>query len=118
MTLREAIQVMTNEIVAILGENKPSIYLYGSAAFDDFKLGWSDIDILVLTKRKICAGPAETLVGLRQSLLERYPENPYFRSFEGDMRSVRAFRYIDELFKKAEKANRIQKLIADIGGVK
>jgi predicted nucleotidyltransferase len=91
MTLNEAIQIMTSEIVTILGDNKPSVYLYGSVALNDFKLGWSDIDLLVLTKRKICAGPAETLVGLRQSLLERYPGNPYFRLFEGGMRSVRAF---------------------------
>ena len=49
MILNEAIQIMTNEIVTVLADNKPTIYLFGSVALDDFQLGWSDIDILVLT---------------------------------------------------------------------
>jgi predicted nucleotidyltransferase len=91
MTFNEAIQIMTHEITAILGENALSVYIYGSVALDDFKLGWSDIDILVLTRREITEEYAETLVRLRQALLERYPGNPYFRSFEGGMRSLDAF---------------------------
>ncbi len=39
MTLNEAIQIMTNEIVAVLTDNKPTIYLFGSVALDDFQLG-------------------------------------------------------------------------------
>ena len=31
-----------------------SVYIYGSVVFNDFKMGWSDIDILVLTKNKLC----------------------------------------------------------------
>jgi predicted nucleotidyltransferase len=91
MTLNEAIQIMTGEIVTVLADNKPTIYLFGSVALDDFQLGWSDIDILVLTNREITEQQAETLVGLRQALLERYPGNPYFRLFEGGMLSANAF---------------------------
>jgi len=91
MTLNETTQIMANEIVSILADNKPTIYLFGSVALDDFRLGWSDIDIVVLTERKITDEQADVLVGLRQSLLERYPENPYFRLFEGGMRSASAF---------------------------
>lgn len=91
MTLNKAIQTMTNEIVTVLADNKPTIYLFGSVALDDFQLGWSDIDILVLTDREITEQKAETLVGLRQSLLEHYPGNPYFRLFEGGMLSTDAF---------------------------
>lgn len=79
MTLNEAIQTMTSEIVSVLADNKPTIYLLGSVVLDDFRLGWSDIDILVLTKCEIAEEKANILVGLRQELLERYPGNPYFR---------------------------------------
>lgn len=91
MALNEATQIMTDEIATILADNKPTVYLYGSVVLDDFRLGWSDIDILVLTEREITELQADTLVGLRQALLERYPGNPYFRLFEGGMLSVDAF---------------------------
>ncbi len=41
-----------NKIVRIIDDYKPSIYLYGPVVLDDFKLGWSDIDILVLDLKK------------------------------------------------------------------
>ena len=91
MTLNEAVKTMTDEIVSILADNKPTIYLFGSVTLDDFKLGWSDIDIAVLTEREITEQQADILVGLRQAMLERYPGNPYFRLFEGGMLSADAF---------------------------
>jgi len=87
----EAIQIMVDEITLVLAENEPSIYCFGSVALNDFKLGWSDIDIVVLTKNEITALQADILVGLRQKMLERFPENPYFRLFEGGMLSEDAF---------------------------
>ncbi|MCL2814411.1 MAG: phosphotransferase [Oscillospiraceae bacterium] len=93
MTLNEAIQIMTDEIAFVLAGNKPTIYLFGSVALDDFKLGWSDIDIAVLTEHEITGQQADTLVGLRQAMLERYPGSPYFRLFEGGMLSADAFLY-------------------------
>jgi predicted nucleotidyltransferase len=53
MTLNEAMQMMTDEIMSILADNKPTIYLFGSVVLDDFKLGWSDIDVAVLTEHEI-----------------------------------------------------------------
>ena len=91
MTLNEAIKMMTSEIIAILADSKPTVYLYGSVVLDDFQLGWSDIDILVLTGREITEQQANVLVGLRQALSERYLANPYFRLFEGGMLSADAF---------------------------
>jgi predicted nucleotidyltransferase len=79
MTLNEAIKTMTDEIVSILANNKPTIYLFGSVVLDDFRLGWSDIDIAVLTESEITEQQTEILIGLRQAMLERYPGNPYFR---------------------------------------
>ena len=43
-TLEQSIKMMTGEIVSILADNTPSVYFFGSAALDDFKLGWSNID--------------------------------------------------------------------------
>ena len=82
---------MTDAVTGILAENRPSVYLYGSAAAGDFRLGWSDIDILVLTREPVTAAQAETLLRLRQTLSEREPGNPYYRLFEGGMLSLPAF---------------------------
>ena len=91
MTLHEAIHAMTQEILSVLAENQPTLYLFGSVVLEDFQLGWSDIDIVVLTRRCIAAEQADALVGLRQHMLERCPSNPYFRLFEGGMLSAEAF---------------------------
>ena len=91
MTLDAAIQIMTGEIVSILADSKPTVYLHGSVVLDDFHLGWSDIDILVLTEREITELQADTLVGLRQALSAHYNGNPYFRLFEGGMLTTDAF---------------------------
>lgn len=83
--LKKAIQTMSRRIADILEPNQPSIYLYGSVVQGDFKLGWSDIDILVLTQEEISEEQAERLVCLRQVLLREEPGNPYYRTFEGGM---------------------------------
>lgn len=86
-----AMENMVREISGILADCSPSIYLYGSSALNDFKLGWSDIDILVLTEKIISEKQAELLVGLRQMMLKKEPDNPYYRSFEGGMLTLTAF---------------------------
>ena len=89
--LDKSIKIMTACIADIMGDNYPSIYLCGSAVLGDFKLGWSDIDILVLTQKEIAEDQAKRLVGLRQELLKSEPDNPYYRSFEGGMLTLDAF---------------------------
>lgn len=86
-----SIQTMSQRISTILSDSSPSIYLYGSIPLGDFRLGWSDIDILVLTDKQITEEQAKKLVGLRQVMLEKEPENPYYRSFEGAMLPLDAF---------------------------
>lgn len=86
-----AVNRMTSEISSMLSECEPSIYLYGSSVMDDFRLGWSDIDILVLTKTQISEQIAESLVGLRQTMNVLEPDNQYYRLFEGGMLTLRAF---------------------------
>lgn len=86
-----AVCMMTMRIVKILNENGASVYLCGSTTMGDFKLGWSDIDILVLTKEQISASQAEELVDLRQTMLAAEPLNPYYRLFEGGMLTLDAF---------------------------
>lgn len=88
---QRAINKMIHEISSILSDCEPSIYLYGSSVLDDFRLGWSDIDILVLTNRQISEKQAQKLVNLRQAMLEKEPGNPYYRSFEGGMLTLAAF---------------------------
>ena len=89
--LQKSIHVVRDAIAAILAENAPSVYLYGSVALDDFHYGWSDIDILVLTEKQISPEQAERLVHLRRELTGREPENPYYRLFEGGMLPLSAF---------------------------
>lgn len=89
--MKQSIEIMINRIVNILLHNKPSIYLYGSIVLEDFKLGWSDIDILCLTEEAITDEQAYQLVNLRQELLGEYKNNAYFRSFEGGFASLDAF---------------------------
>lgn len=89
--MKKSIEVMTREIAEILCGCSPSIYLYGSVVMDDFKLGWSDIDFICLTEKKLSSSQAESLVMLRQKLLEKEPDNKYYRSFEGGILSLSGF---------------------------
>ncbi len=86
-----AVNQMVREISHILADCEPSIYMYGSSALNDFRLGWSDLDILVLTSKQITEEQVKTLVGLRQAMLVDEPDNPYYRSFEGGMLTLGAF---------------------------
>ncbi len=86
-----AINTMVREISGILSDREPSIYMYGSSVLNDFRLGWSDIDILILTNKQITEEQAKTLVGLRQAMLTKSPGNPYYLSFEGGMLTLNAF---------------------------
>lgn len=86
-----AINIMVREISGILSDCEPSIYMYGSSVLNDFRLGWSDLDILVLTSKQITEEQAQSLVGLRQAMLVNEPDNPYYRSFEGGILTLDAF---------------------------
>lgn len=89
--LSNAINIMTERIVAILGENARSVLLYGSIPLEDFRPGWSDIDLLVLTREPLSREQADVLMTLRQTLAAEYPENPYFLRFEGGILSLNGF---------------------------
>ena len=73
---------MTERISDIMGKSIHSIWLYGSVIFNDFKLGWSDIDFVALTGEPITEEQARKLLMLRQILSEEEPTNLYYRSFE------------------------------------
>lgn len=89
--LRLAINTMAVSIHRILADRSPSIYLYGSVTADDYKHGWSDVDLLVLTGDPITPEQADTLVGLRQTLADRDPDTPHYRLFEGGMLDLGSF---------------------------
>lgn len=90
--LELAVKAVRRRVVDILEGCAASIYIYGSLALGDFRPGWSDIDILVLTEKEITEGQAGRLVNLRQVMLEEQPDNCYYRCFEGGMLSLDAFR--------------------------
>jgi predicted nucleotidyltransferase len=89
--MKASIDIMKNHIINILSSNNPSIYLYGSILLDDFKLGWSDIDILCLTETKISDIQAKQLLNLRQELLIKYVNNSFFPLFEGGFLTLDSF---------------------------
>ena len=73
-----------------VGGSLSAFYLYGSAAMDDFRPGWSDIDILVLLDAPPTEKQAEALVGLRQRLVAETGDSLY-RSLEGAIVSLKEF---------------------------
>ena len=88
----ESIACMTEEIAAIMDGRVHSAWLYGSVVLDDFRLGWSDIDFIVLTDGPISDSQAQKLLTLRQAMLEKEPGNPYYRSFEGMIADAEEYR--------------------------
>lgn len=68
--LAYAVEIFSSEVQNYLGDNNCTIYLYGSVALDDFRFGWSDIDILCLTERPLHDEVSDRLVNLRQALLK------------------------------------------------
>ena len=87
-----AITRMMNETASITAGRMYGAWLYGSAALDDFQLGWSDIDFVVLTEEPISEKQAEKLLMLRQDMQEKEPDNRYYRSFEGVIANLNEFR--------------------------
>jgi predicted nucleotidyltransferase len=87
--LETAVNRMKTRICSILGDEDPSIYLYGSVTTGDFRYGWSDIDILCLTGHGISEEHARELLELRQKLAREYGDEMY-RLFEGAFLPVHA----------------------------
>ena len=80
-----SIAKMAEKLNGILDDGVHSIWLYGSVVMDDFRLGWSDIDLLVLADNPVTENQARKLVELRQAMSASEPGNPYYRLFEGVM---------------------------------
>ena len=81
--INRSIETMVQKISGNLDNHIHSIWLYGSVVMDDFRLGWSDIDLLVLADNPVTEGQALELVGLRQAMSASEPGNPFYRFFEG-----------------------------------
>lgn len=89
--LMGSVQTVVRAVADILQGAQPSVYLYGSVTSNDFRFGWSDIDLLVLTETPVSPRQAERLVCLRQTLTAHEPENPYYRLCEGAVLPLSAF---------------------------
>ncbi len=81
--MEKSIKIMVDSIEKILSNNSPSIYLYGSVVLEDFRIGWSDIDILCITQTDITIEQTNGLLTLRQELQKLDKSNPYYSIFEG-----------------------------------
>ena len=46
MNLNQSIERMTDRICVILERNVHSMWLYGSVVLNDYRPGWSDIDLI------------------------------------------------------------------------
>lgn len=90
--LTEAMQNTVREIVSVLNGRVHSIWLYGSLVLDDFRPGWSDIDLIAFAEDPITETQAMRLVPLRQSLLETFSDNPFYACFEGAILPLDAYR--------------------------
>lgn len=88
--IMNAARRMAEEIAAHLESCAPHIYLYGSVPMGDYREGWSDIDLLVLTDEPISPAIADGLLMLRQQLVQKSGD-PVFRRFEGGILSLEAF---------------------------
>ena len=80
--MRQALQTMTEALSGLSGGRLTALYLYGSAAMDDFRPGWSDVDVLCLLEAPPTEAQAASLVTLRQRLVEETGD-PLYRGFEG-----------------------------------
>ncbi|MDL2234200.1 DUF4111 domain-containing protein [Ruminococcaceae bacterium OttesenSCG-928-L11] len=81
--MEQSISVMTAAIKEILTDNLLALYVYGSCTTADYQPGWSDIDILCLTKAELSPPQAKALLNLRQTLTDFHPRPPCYRAFEG-----------------------------------
>lgn len=90
--MRVSIKRITDEIASRLGGKMHSLWLYGSVTMDDFHLGWSDIDFIALANGEIFEEAAQSLLILRQELVGKEPENPYYRLFEGVIVNICEYR--------------------------
>ncbi len=88
----DSIKKMTDAIADILDGDLRCIRLFGSVVFDDFRFGWSDIDLIALSGARITESQAQKLLTLRQTLAEREPGDPYYRLFEGVIANVDEYR--------------------------
>lgn len=80
--LKNCITRFTRSVHDILGNKLLSVYLYGSVTLQDYKDGWSDIDMICFSSEKLTPCEADQLLTLRQSLVAS-EGTPVFRKIEG-----------------------------------
>lgn len=86
-----SIETMSHEIEKILNRQLHSMWIYGSVVLNDFRLGWSDIDFIAFADEPISETQAEQLVALRQTLSNKFPNDPFYPCFEGVIVNLREF---------------------------
>ncbi len=97
--LKNCIKKFAESVHDILDGKLQSVYLFGSVVLQDYKDGWSDIDLICFTSEKLSSDEADRLLTLRQALVTS-EASPIYRKFEG------AVVCIDEFL-----SNRFSKLV-------
>lgn len=80
--IKEICETFIKELEEVLGEGNFHFLLLGSAAMNAFNYGYSDIDIIVLTKDSLSDVLIDKLLYFRQELVKKY-DDEYFRLLEG-----------------------------------
>src|SRR3972149_1881626 len=90
--MESSINNMVNRMATILSGNNPSIYLFGSVVLDDFRLGWSDIDIICLAEEVLSEEQAQVLFGRDFKDKISYPtENEIKSAVENHYQVIRRY---------------------------
>lgn len=84
------VQDWTEALRPFLGGSLSALYLYGSAAMDDFRPGWSDVDMLCLLEAPPTEAQAASWVTLRQRLVAETGD-PFYRCLEGAIAALPEF---------------------------
>ncbi len=87
--MMETLRALDEGLHTCLGPH--TLYLYGSAAVGDFRLGWSDIDFLCLSDAPMTSPQCALLGSLLGFLAHRRPANPYWALLEGAALHAEAF---------------------------
>lgn len=61
-------------IKKILGANLKALYLFGSLAYGDFKIGSSDIDLVTIVNKPLHESELQQIKSLHEDLGHRYPD--------------------------------------------
>jgi hypothetical protein len=86
----KSLEEFTNMANMLLNHSIVSSYCYGSAVYDDFHIGYSDLDFFIIIDKMISKDDLQRLSSLRTEL--RNSNDPYLSVLEGEIISKNAIK--------------------------